>query len=84
MYYNLIKSYIKYLKKSDVENYALENNIKLNNKEIDIIYNTIINDWEELYKTDGINILNKIKKEVREEIYLKIKEMYNNAKEKLL
>ena len=53
MYYNLIKSYIKYLKKSDVENYALENNIKLNNKEIDIIYNTIINEWEELYKTDG-------------------------------
>ena len=49
-----------------------------------IIYNTIINDWEELYKTDGINILNKIKKEVREEIYLKIKEMYKNAKEKLL
>ena len=44
----------------------------------------IINDWEELYKTDGINILNKIKKEVREEIYLKIKEMYKNAKEKLL
>lgn len=84
MYYNLIKSYIKYLKKSDVENYALKNSIELNNKEIDIIYNTIINDWEELYKTDGINILNKIKKEVREEIYLKIKEMYNNAKEKLL
>lgn len=84
MYYNLIKSYIKYLKKSDVENYALENNIKLNNKEIDIIYNTIINDWEELYKTDGINILNKIKEEVREEIYLKINEMYKNAKEKLL
>lgn len=84
MYYNLIKSYIKYLKKSDVENYALKNSIELNNKEIDIIYNTIINDWEELYKTDGINTLNKIKKEVREEIYLKIKEMYKNAKEKLL
>ena len=62
----------------------MSTNIKLNNKEIDIIYNTIINDWEEWYKTDGINILNKIKKEVREEIYLKIKEMYKNAKEKLL
>ena len=35
MYYNLIKSYIKYLKKSDVENYALKNSIELNNKEID-------------------------------------------------
>jgi len=84
MYFNLIKMYIKNLRKEHIVEYAKKEEIDLNENEIDAIYNTINKNWEELYKTDGKRVLNNIKNELREETYQKLTKIYKDAKEKLL
>jgi len=84
MYFNLIKMYIKNLRKEHIVEYAKKEGIDLNENEIDAIYNTINKNWEELYKTDGKRVLNNIKNELREETYQKLTKIYKDAKEKLL
>lgn len=83
MYYNIIKTYIDKLSKEDIINYSKKENINLTSHELDIIYNSIKNNWKDLYNGKE-DILNVIKNEVSIEVYEKIISLYKNAKEKLL
>jgi len=55
MFYNLIINYIKNLNKNDILNFGLKNNINLNDKEIDYIYNIIKNNYLDLLSEIIIN-----------------------------
>ncbi len=71
----IIKSYINHLTKDDIMLYAKKNNIILNNNELDIIYNNIKNNYNEL-KNNPLYVLNKYKNELNINTYNKLYELY--------
>ena len=56
----LIENYVNKMTISDVNNFALSNNINLNNTELDIVYNTIKKNWYTLIYGDYTSIFNNI------------------------
>ncbi len=82
----LIENYVKQIKKSDIYNFALINNIDLSEKDIDILYYYLKKNWKELLYGNK-NILNDLKQEIDEKKFLKIKslfEIYYNKYQDLL
>ena len=71
----IIKSYINHLTKEDIVNYALKNNIILNNTEIDIIYYNIKNNYNELFNRP-LDVLNRYKNSLSTNTYNKLYELY--------
>ena len=72
----LIKSYINHLTKNDIIMYAKNNNIILSDKEVNIIYNNIKNNYEGL-KNNPLYVLNKYKNELNINTYNKLYELYS-------
>jgi len=71
-----LNKYIKKLTKDDIYKFGLEQNVILNEIEIDIIYDEIKNNLDNiLYNTDSV--LKKIKDKVEPTTYLKINELIN-------
>lgn len=83
MNFLIISKYINKLAKDDINKFALSQNIKLTNDELNIIYNHIKNDYQTFLTKDPNIILNKVKTEVRAEVYKKIIELYNQYKDKI-
>lgn len=83
MYFNLIKKYVNALKKSDIVEFARKQNVKLNEIELDTIYNTIKTRWEEIY-TNGIKVINEYKNKLTNNTYNKLIELYNEYKNRYL
>ena len=82
----LIENYVKQIKKSDIYNFALINNIDLSEKDIDILYYYLKKNWEELLYGNK-DVLNDLKQEIDEDKSLKIKslfEIYYNKYQDLL
>ena len=76
---NIIKKYINILKKEDINLFAKKNNILLDKDELDLIYKTIKNRYNEIYD-NGINVINEYKNKLKESTYNKLIELYNNIK----
>ena len=81
MNFLIISKYINKLAKDDINKFALSQNIKLTNDELNIIYNHIKNDYQTFLTKDPNIILNQVKTEVRAEVYNKIIELYNQYKD---
>lgn len=79
MYLELIKKYVNNLKRSDIETYASKNNIKLEQNELELLYNTIKMRWKDIYM-DGISVINEYKSKLKDSTYNKLIELYNNIK----
>lgn len=79
----IITKYINKLTKEDIVKFATSQNITLTSNELDIIYNHIKNDYQTFLTKDPNIILNQVKTEVREEVYNKIIELYNQYKDKI-
>ena len=71
----IIKSYIKFITKDDILNYARNNNIILDNQELDTIYYEIKNNYEKILN-NPTEELNNIKNKVSNNTYNKIYELY--------
>lgn len=71
----IIKSYIKYLTKDDIIIYAKKNNITLYDNELDVIYDNIKNNYENILSNPN-QALNDIKGKVKPSTYNKIYELY--------
>ena len=71
----IIKSYIKFITKNDILNYARNNNIILDNQELDTIYYEIKNNYEKILN-NPTEELNNIKNKVSNNTYNKIYELY--------
>lgn len=75
----MLEKYINKLRIEDINNYALKNNIKLDNNELNLIYDVIKKRWKEIY-INGIKIINEYKDKLKENTYNKLIELYNNIK----
>ena len=77
----LIKKYVDKLTTYDIEKFARNNNINLNNSQIDFFYNLIKENWENIIINDD-SILYKIKNNFNDEEYKKIEKLYYEYKQK--
>jgi len=77
---DLIKNYINKLQKEDIINYLNKENITANDNEIDLIYNSIKNDFDYVIHNDFNVYLEKYKSQLNENLYNKIIEKYNEYK----
>ena len=78
----LLKNYINNLKKEDINAFALNNNITLSNTELDIIYDTIKNDYSNLLYGNHYKVFEKLKSKVSTDNYDKIIDLFFEYKKK--
>ena len=76
----LIYQYINKIKKEDIKNFGLSQNIYLTNQEIDIIYNNLKNKTEDIFN-NPLQLINDIKDKVSISVYNKMLELYNQYKD---
>ena len=72
---NIIDLYISNMRKEDIINFALKNNITLNTQELDFIYNLIKNHYKELIQKKDTFNLSVYKNHLSEENYPKIESL---------
>ncbi len=77
---DLIKNYIRKLKKEDIINYLNKENIKANDNEINLIYSEIINNCEKIDMINFDEYILKFKNLLNNNLYNKIIEKYNEYK----
>lgn len=76
----LINEYVRRIRKEDIQKFALKQDIKLEENELNIIYKHIKNDYQQFINEDPKPILNQVKKEVKPATYNKIEELYEQFK----
>lgn len=77
---NMVESYVNKISKDDINSFALKNNIKLNNNELDFIFNFIKNRYKEvLSNPQGFNFT-KYKNNFSNENFIKINGIINRYK----
>ena len=83
MYQNLIKNYVSKLTHNDIYNFALKQNIKLEDDELNIIYDYIKNDWRIIVFGNPENLFNDFKTKVNINTYNKAMELFQKYKNKI-
>jgi hypothetical protein len=76
---NLIINYINKITKLDIENYISKENIEHTKEEIDLIYQSIKNDYNEILNNFQ-NYIIRFKDKLNTNLYNKIIEKYNQYK----
>ena len=76
----LIKNYINKLTKEDILNYLNKENITVSNDEIDLLYNSIKNDFDYVLNNNFYEYLEQYKFKLNTNLYNKIIEKYNEYK----
>ncbi len=74
--HKLIENYIQNIRKKDIYAFALKNDILLTEKEQDILYHYLQNNWEEILygnSRDFVSLENQIDKDK----FLKIKDLFD-------
>ena len=74
-----IYQYINKITKEDIYNYGIKQDIKLEKKELDIIYYYIKNKYQS-FLNNPENILSEVKDKLNNNTYNKIIELYNKYK----
>lgn len=82
IYKDLIKKYISYLTPNHIKRYALSKNIYLTNEEINIIYNFIINNYNDLLEDN--NAIYKLKPYLNDKLFEQVLKEYIENKTKYL
>ena len=82
MFSKIIENYIKNITKNDILNYSKKEEIRLNDEELDLIYNIIKKDYKILLYGDSTNIFNKLKNRINPTSYNKIKQLFDFYKNK--
>ena len=74
--HKLIENYVQNIRKKDIYDFALKNDILLTEKEQDILYHYLQNNWEEILygnSRDFVSLENQIDKDK----FLKIKDLFD-------
>ena len=82
IYKNLIENYINNMDIDDIKSFALKNNISISNTESIIIYNFIKINYKSILNGDESSFIS-LKQSLREDLYIKIMELYMHYKSKL-
>lgn len=77
---NLIEPYINNISKTDINNFALKNNIKLNTNELEFIYNFIKTRYKDVLNNPSNFNLVKYKQNFSNENFIKINAIINRYK----
>jgi len=77
---NLIEPYINNISKEDINNFALKNNINLNNNELEFIYNFIKTRYKDVLNNPSSFNLVKYKQNFSNENFIKINAIVNRYK----
>ena len=77
---NLIEPYINNITKSDINSFALKNNINLNNNELEFIYNFIKSRYKDILNNPSNFNLVKYKQNFSNENFIKINAIVNKYK----
>jgi hypothetical protein len=80
---NLIEPYIYNISKNDINNFAIKNNIKLNNNELEFIYNFIKTRYKDVLNNPSNFNLVKYKQNFSNENFIKINGLVNRYKKLL-
>lgn len=78
----IISEYINKLTPMDIKKYALQENIVLTDKEINILYNYALNDWYTILHSDPTTIFNDLKENLSSDAYNKLMNLYKENMEK--
>ncbi len=82
MILKFIEKNINSLSKNDIKNIAKNENVILNDKEIDIIYFYIKNEYKTLLYGDSDSIFNDLKSRINPTSYNQIKDLFDFYKNK--
>ena len=77
---NIIEPYINNIKKEDIYNFGLKNNINLNNNELDFIYNFVKTRYKEVLNNPNNFSLTRYKNNFSNENFVKINGLINRYK----
>jgi len=77
---NLIEPYINNISKENINNFALKNNINLNNNELEFIYNFIKTRYKDILNNPSNFNLVKYKQNFSNENFIKINAIVNRYK----
>lgn len=77
---NLIEPYINNISKTDINNFALKNNINLNTNELEFIYNFIKTRYKDILNNPSNFNLVKYKQNFSNENFIKINAIVNRYK----
>lgn len=83
MYRELAKRYIKILTPNDIKKYASSINIDLNSQEVNIIFNFLLLNYEELLNKND-KVLLKLKDKLSPNLYNTVISLYEENKNKYL
>ncbi len=83
IYKELAKKYINKLSIRDLEKFARMNNINYTKDELIVVYNFILNNYNELLD-ENINVFLKIRDKISPELYKKLLNLYVEYKQKYL
>ena len=80
--YNIIERYMSMLKKEDVFNFAVSNNIFLSNEELNFTYAFIKKNWQDIVKNPNLFEIEKYKNRFSEENFKKVKRLFKEYHQK--
>ena len=80
--YNIIERYMSMLKKEDVFNFAVSNNIFLSNEELNFTYEFIKKNWQDIVKNPNLFEIEKYKNRFSEENFKKVKQLFKEYHQK--
>lgn len=83
MNFYFIENYMSKLKKNDIENFALKENIILDDEELNNIYNYVKSNYKNIIYNDPEKTLNNIKKAFNNKTYLKVEKIYLKYKDRI-
>lgn len=83
MYEVLIKEYLKRLSLKDINDFAIKNNIQLENGEDKKIYDFIMKYWKDVYKGNTTEAFDVLKQTVSPNTYNVAMSLYNEFKDKI-
>lgn len=70
--FNIIDRYMSRLEKEDVQNFAIKNNVSLNEEELNFTYNFVKKNWRIILSNPNAFQLEKYRNQFTEENYVKI------------
>ena len=80
--FSLLERYINNLSIDQVNNYALANNISLNEEELNFTYSFIKKNWQNIFTNHGNFDISRYKDRYTEENYIKIVKLYKESLQK--
>ena len=73
----LIENYIKQINKTDIYNFAIKNNLQLTEKDVDILYHYLKNNWQEILYGNSRGVLSELETKFDADKFLKIKKLFD-------